>query len=147
MAKRWSALATICVLWLAALPATAQSHELSPRPTQNGTGYGDNYIPEGTRFVVTLKDKLDTSKLQPGKHFETILAEDLMAANGNVIPRGKKVLGHVSSVDQGLHARILLSFDRIDTYHGWMPLAATVISLPGEHGAKTTGSEGEIEKK
>jgi len=144
MTKGWSALATIYVLWLAALPAAAQ---LSPRPTPNGSGYGDNYIPEGTRFVVTLSDKLDTSKVESGKRVETRLAEDLIAPNGTVIPRGKKAQGHVSSVDRGMHGRVLISFDRIETNHGWMPLAATVVSLPGEHGAKTTGSEGEIEKQ
>ncbi len=106
-----------------------------------------NAIPEGATFLVRLEDKLDTSKLQPGKHFKAKLAEDLTAADGNVIPRGKKIKGHVSSVEQGLHARILLSFDEIETNHGWVPLIATVTGVPGEHGVKTSDSEGEIERK
>ncbi|MBZ5547020.1 MAG: hypothetical protein LAO22_03520 [Acidobacteriia bacterium] len=106
-----------------------------------------NAIPEGTTFLVRLEDKLDTTKLQQGKHFKAKLAEDLTSANGNVIPRGKKIKGHVSSVEQGLHARILLSFDEIETNHGWVPLIATVTGVPGEHGVKTSASEGEIERK
>ncbi len=106
-----------------------------------------NVIPEGTQFLVLLGDKLDTSKVQQGKKFKAILGEDLVAPNGAVIPRGKKVKGHVSSVERGFHARLLLSFDQIETESGWIPLAATVTGVPGEHGAKNTGSEGEIGRK
>jgi hypothetical protein len=106
-----------------------------------------NAVPEGTSFLVRLEDKLDTTKLQQGKHFKAKLAEDLTSANGHVIPRGKKIKGHVSSVEHGLHARILLSFDEIQTDHGWVPLIATVTGVPGEHGVKTSDSEGEIERK
>jgi hypothetical protein len=112
---------------------------------QTGMGYGPNYIPDGTRFIIRMDDKLDTKKLQQGKHFKAELAEDLVAPNGQTIPRGKKIKGHVSSVDRGLHGRILLSFDQIETRHGWMPLVATVSDVPGEHSMKTS-NEGEIEK-
>ncbi|MBZ5598018.1 MAG: hypothetical protein LAN83_06825 [Acidobacteriia bacterium] len=104
-------------------------------------------IPDGTTFLIRLNDKLDTSKLQQGKHFTAKLAEDLVAPDGSTIPRGKKVKGHVSSVEQGLHARMLLSFDEIDTGHGKMPLIATVTGVPGEHAAKQPDAEGEIERK
>jgi hypothetical protein len=94
-----------------------------------------------------LDDKLDTAKLKPGKHFKAKLAEDLVAANGATIPRGKKVKGHVSSIEPGMHARMLLSFDEIDTGHGSMPLIATVTGVPGEHAVKQPDAEGEIERK
>jgi len=136
MKKRWLVrLCTLAVL-LSAIPAFAQT----------GMGYGPNYIPDGTRFIIRMDDKLDTSKLEAGKHFKAKLAEDLVAPNGATIPRGKKIKGHVSSVDRGLHGRILLSFDEIETRHGWMPLVATVSDVPGEHSMKT-GNEGEIERK
>ncbi|MBI1739831.1 MAG: hypothetical protein HYR57_02970 [Candidatus Koribacter versatilis] len=106
-----------------------------------------NAVPEGTTFLVRLEDKLDTRKLQPGKHFKVKLAEDLTAANGSIIPRGKKIKGHVSSVEQGLHARMLLSFDEIETNRGWVPLIATVTGVPGEHAVKQPDAEGEIERK
>ena len=74
------------------------------------------------------------------------MGDDLVAPDGSIIPRGKKIKGHVSDVEQGLHPRLLLSFDQIDTSEGWVPLAATVIGVPGEHGVKQeTGREGEIE--
>jgi hypothetical protein len=50
-------------------------------------------------------------------------------------------------VQQGLHPRLLLSFDQIETQRGWVPLVATVTGVPGEHGVnQETGREGEIER-
>jgi len=42
---------------------------------------------------------------------------------------------------------LLLSFDEIETSRGWMPLIATVTGVPGEHGLKQVGEEGEIGRK
>jgi len=106
-----------------------------------------NAVPEGTTFLVRLEDKLDTADLHPGQHFKVKLDEDLIAPNGKMIPRGKKIKGHISSVEHGLHARLLLSFDEIETRHGWVALIATVIAVPSERGLKTPDSEGEIESK
>jgi len=130
-----------CVLALfASLPLFAQDPAIAPQAPPNA-------IPEGTRFLIRLNDRLDTRKLQPGKHFKAKLAEDLVAGDGAVIPRGKTIKGHVSSVEQGLHARMMLSFDEIDTGHGSMPLIATVTSVPGDHAVKEPGEEGELQRK
>ena len=148
--KRWSYFLVFALL-LAALPALAEwstqdSREIrESRPARTGQAYGTNYIPEGTRFVVVLDDRLDTSRLQQGKGFKAKLGEDLAAPNGEIIPRGKRVKGHISAVDAGFHGRLLLSFDQIETNHGWVPLAATVTDVPGEHAIKTS-TEGEVER-
>jgi len=131
----------LLVLLLAGL-AGAQTYP-SNYPANNPAA-----IPEGTRFIVKLKDKLDTNKVEPGKKFKAELMEDLVAPNGEVVPRGKKLKGHVSSVDKGFHSRLILSFSEIDTKHGSRPIAATVVSVPGEHGVnRDTGEEGEISKR
>ncbi len=104
-----------------------------------------NVIPEGTQFEVQLQDSLDTNKVSQGKSFKAKLAQDLIAPNGQVIPMNSKVKGHVSSVERGMSSRLLLSFDQIETKHGWVPLAAMVVGVPGEHSVQAeTGSEGEI---
>ncbi len=128
-------------------PAPPDRNNTYTYPDNNrGAGY-PNAIPEGTRFVVLLEDKLDTAKIDRGKRFKAKLGDDLVAPDGSVIPRGSKIKGHVSDVQQGLHPRLILSFDQIDTRHGWVPLAATVTGVPGEHGLKPeTGPEGEIER-
>lgn len=139
--SRLSPWLVLCLL-LGTSALWAQSHDplIAPMAPPNA-------IPEGTSFLVRLEDKLDTRNLQPGKRFKVKLGEDLIAADGNTIPRGKKIKGHVSSVEQGLHARLLLSFDEIETRHGWVPLVATVTGVPGEHSVKQSDEEGSIERR
>ena len=171
MCRRW-ALAFALSLALSGTTLLAQSN--SPQPySQQDRSYGQNQqpygqqsnqqpygqnqpynagqpnlIPDGTRFMIRLDDTLDTAKLKPGKKFTAKLSEDLTAPDGSVILAGKKIHGHVSSVDRGMHAQMLLSFDEIETRHGWRPLIATVTGVPGEHAVKQeTGSEGEIQKR
>lgn len=128
-----------CALMLfAALPLLAEE----TAPPSNS-----NEIAEGTTFLIRLDSKLDTARSKQGQSFKAKLGEDLVAPDGAIIPRGKKVKGHISAVEQGLHARMLLSFDEIETDHGWMPLIATVTGVPGEHAAKQPDEEGNIERK
>ncbi|PYY00988.1 MAG: hypothetical protein DMG62_19515 [Acidobacteria bacterium] len=122
--------------------------DMSQGPVLNQRNQGPsapNVIPADTQFEIQLKDTLDTAKDSPGKKFKAKLAQDLVAPDGTRIPMGSEVKGHVSDVESGLHSRLLLSFDEIKTKHGWVPLAATVAGVPGEHGVQSeTGPEGEI---
>jgi hypothetical protein len=140
MARLWSRVSWCLFAALATMPLFAQDPAIAPQAPPNA-------IPEGTRFLIRLNDRLDTRKLEPGKHFKAKLAEDLVAGNGAVIPRGKTIKGHVSAVEQGFHARMLLSFDEIDTGHGSMPLIATVTGAPGEHSVKSPDEEGDLQRK
>lgn len=106
-----------------------------------------NVVPQGTVFLIQLSDRLDTKAVKAGDRFHARLAEPLVSANGLTIDTGKKIKGHISAVEPGLHTRILLSFDEIETARGWVPLIATVTGVPGEHGLKQIGEEGEIGRK
>ena len=134
--RLWGSLCVLSAVMVIAAAAQDSRPPLAPHT-----------IPDGTTFLIRLEDKLDTSRLQPGKHFKAKVAEDLVGPDGAMIPRGKKIKGHVSSVDNGFHARLLLSFDEIETEHGWVPLIATVTDVPGERGIKRLDEEGEIERK
>ncbi|MGD9714018.1 MAG: hypothetical protein AB7V46_18460 [Thermomicrobiales bacterium] len=112
-----------------------------------GSAAPGRYVPEGTSFIVKLDDKLDTNKLKPGKKFNVKLAEDLIAPDGNTIPRNKKIRAHVSQAGDGMRGRLLLTFTEIETRKGWVPIAATVIDVPGEKSVKINGEEGEIERR
>lgn len=105
-----------------------------------------NEVPDGYRFLITLDEPLDTATVPRGKHFKAMLREPLVAPNGQSIPGGHWVTGHVSEVQRGFNARLLLSFDEIQTPHGWIPLSATVVEVPSEHGLKAPGLEGQIER-
>jgi hypothetical protein len=105
-------------------------------------------VPEGKRFIIKLKDSLDTKKLNDGKHFKAELREDLVTPSGLIIPKGRTIKGHVAQYEHGYTgARLMLAMDEIETRHGWVPLIATVTGVPGDPSIKSTGDEGELTKK
>lgn len=133
-------------------PAEAGAPPASPSQAagyQPGPGSQPNAIPEGTRFIIKLKDTIDTGKkLEPGKRFKAELREDLVTPSGLVIPKGRPVKGHVGSFEHGYTgARLLLALDEIETRHGWVPLVGTVTGVPGDPSIKSTENEGEITRK
>jgi hypothetical protein len=129
------------------VPNTASPQEGVYNPS---TVYGSSpdALPEGKRFIIKLKDSLDTKKLSEGKHFKAELREDLLTPSGLIIPRGRTIKGHVARYEHGYTgARIMLAMDEIETRHGWVPLIATVTGVPGDPSIKSTGDEGELTKK
>lgn len=106
-----------------------------------------NTVVQGTIALIQLTDRIDTRNVKPGDHFHARLAEPLTAADGSTLEEGAKIKGHVSAVQPGLHTKILLSFDQVETARGWVPLIATVTGVPGEHGMRPVGEEGEIGRK
>ena len=106
-----------------------------------------NAVPQGTTFLIQLNDRLDTKTVKAGDHFHARLAEPLVSVSGQAIESGRKIKGHISAVEPGLHTRIILSFEEIETSRGWIPLIATVTGVPGEHGLRQIGEEGEIGRK
>jgi hypothetical protein len=132
-------LAFVLVALSTSLVAAQDQMEAPPSPP--------NAVSQGTIFLIQLTDRLDTRNVKAGDHFRARLAESLVASNGAMLDVGKKIKGHVSAVEPGLHTRLLLSFDEIETQHGWVPLIATVTGVPGEHGLREIGQEGEIGRK
>jgi hypothetical protein len=121
-------------LLLATVPLCAEEPAASAPP---------HAIAEGTRFLIRLEDSLDVSRVRPGKRFKARLMEDVMGPDESMLVHGSTIKGHVSQVGNGFHPRLLLSFDEVETQHGWTPLIATVIDVPSEHGLKK-GEEGAI---
>lgn len=128
---------TALLIALLSVPLFAQDSPQAPA----------DVVAQGTEVLIQLTDKLDTRTVKAGDHFHARLAEPMTAANGAAIDAGRKIKGHVSAVEPGLNTRLLLSFDEIDTGHGWVPLIATVTGVPGEHGLRQVGEEGEIGRK
>jgi hypothetical protein len=119
------------------LGAWAQDHPPTPR----------NAVVEGSVLLIQLTDRMDTRSAKAGDQFHARLAEPVVTAEGATLEAGRKIKGHISAVEPGLHTRLLLSFDEIDTGRGWVPLIATVAGVPGEHGLSQIGDEGEIGRK
>lgn len=127
------------IFLIASWAAGALAQDQASRPA--------NAVPQGTILLIQLSDRLDTNSARAGDHFQARLAEPLTVAPGQTIEAGRKIKGHVSAVEPGLGRRLLLSFDEIESSRGWMPLMATVTSVPGEHGLSQVGEQGEIGRK
>jgi hypothetical protein len=111
-------------------------------------GAPPNAIPDGSRFIIKLKDTLDTKKMQEGKHFKAELREELVTPSGLVIPKGRTVKGHVGRFEHGFTgSKMQLALDEIETRNGWVPLIGTVTGVPGDPSIKATGEEGEVYRK
>ncbi len=149
MARKWQGVvAAVPLVLMMSLPtvATAQTQSTGQAPATVLPN-----VPNGTRFLVKLDDKLSTRKDKVGKKFDLKTLEPLVAENGTVVPPGTKIRGHVSRVEPaGLtgRARIWLSFDEINTKQGKLPIVAHVSSVPEEHSVRAGDSrEGEIEAR
>ena len=133
-------------------PPTASGDPGRPLAKSGNSGqiYGapPNAIPDGTRFIIKLKDTLDTKKMEQGKHFKAELREDLTTPSGLLIPRGRSVKGHVGTFEHGYTgSKMQLALDEIETRNGWVPLIGTVTGVPGDPSIKATGEEGEVYRK
>jgi hypothetical protein len=127
-------------------PAPADQPEY--QPVASAPPVAPNALPEGKRFIIKLKDTLDTRNLEEGQHFKAELREDLVTSGGLTIPRGQAVKGHVATFEHGYTgARMMLAMDEIETPNGWVPLVATVMGVPGDSSIKSTGEEGEFTRK
>ncbi len=127
------------------LPLVAQ--DAPQAPAYDAPPVPANAVAQGTILLIQLSDRIDTRSVKAGDHFRAILAEPVSAEDGVTLGVGRKIRGHISAVEPGLHTRLLLSFDEIETPTGWRPLIATVTSVPGEHGLNQIGEEGEIGRK
>src|SRR6266481_3435819 len=120
----------------------------NPGSYQQSYGTPPNVIPQGTRFIVKLKDTLDTHDMQPGKRFKAELREDLLTPSGLIIPKGRTIKGHVGRFEHGFTgSKMQLALDEIETRNGWVPLIGTVTGVPGDPSIKATGEEGEVYRK
>ncbi len=135
-----------------ALPAAAHPAQSAPS-SSSADAYGSvrSAIPNGTRFLVGLKDELSTRKTKPNKRFKAKTLEPLIAPDGTAVPPGAEVRGHVSRVEPATltgRARLWLTFDEISTPHGKLPLVADLVGVPGDHSVRQGESkEGEIEAR
>lgn len=135
--------------------ADAQSsREEMPRPQQasapgverhvaDGQRHGlplETYaVMPGTRFLVGLEQDIDTKELRQNQTFQVRTLEPLEAGSGIYLPSGARIRGHISRVEpagKAGRAKIWLTFDRLHTRFGSLPIVAEVVSVPGDHSIK-----------
>lgn len=94
----------------------------------------------GTKFLVRLEQDLNSKDVKKNQKFRVRTLEPLEAGQGNYLPAGAMIFGHISRVDSAGttgRAKIWLTFDEIKTGFGALPLVAEVASVPGDHSLKT----------
>jgi hypothetical protein len=103
----------------------------------------------GTHFLVRLESDLNTKEVRKNQAFRVRTLEPLEAGQGNYLPPGAVIVGHVSRIDPAGttgRAKIWLTFDEIQTRFGKLPIVAEVASVPGDHSIKSGQlQEGAIE--
>jgi hypothetical protein len=139
----WRFLLTMVALLVIAASSSstlAQDHPAAPE----ATGVPTSVVPDGTRFLVGLQDRLSTKKNKAGKRFQAKTLEPLVTAGGFVLAPGAEVRGHVDRVEPASktgRARIWLTIDDIQTPRGRVPLIADVTGAPSAHSLRANGGE------
>jgi hypothetical protein len=94
----------------------------------------------GTTLNAILSDTVDARKSKPGDTVKAKTSEDVKAAGVIVIPRGAKLVGHVTEAQAPAkpdeQARLGIVFDRADLKDGrQIPLHTTFYALAAPEGA------------
>jgi len=118
-------------------PAQANGHAADGE--RHGQPVETFAVVPGTRFLVRLESDLNTKQVRKNQEFRVRTLEPLEAGQGNYLPPGAVILGHISRVDPAGttgRAKIWLTFDEIQTRFGKLPIVAEVASVPGDHSIK-----------
>ncbi len=96
----------------------------------------------GTTLNSVLSDTVDARKCKPGDTIKAKTSEDVKAGAVVVIPRGAKLIGHVTEAQPaakaGEQARLGLVFDRADLKDGrQIPLHTALYALAAPAGASS----------
>ena len=126
------------------IPTDTQSP--NPRADAHAVDGNRHGLPEevfavvpGTHFLVRLESALNTKEIRKNQEFRVRTLEPLEAGQGNYLPPGAVIVGHVSRVESAGttgRAKIWLTFDEIHTRFGKLPIVADVSSVPGDHSIK-----------
>jgi hypothetical protein len=128
--NRWLTLS--CLLLSLAAWSPAQDQSPAPQtPSSSSSTAAANSPSEGTAIAVELTKSLDSRKLKPG---DEVVARTTMAyqqANGEMVPRGSRVIGQVTeskSRSKGdAESTLGINFQKIEGRDGKvMPLRATI---------------------
>lgn len=126
-----------------AIPEEAASSQAAGRPAdgeRHGLPVEKFAVVPGTRFLVRLESDLNTKEVHKNQAFHVRTLEPLEAGEGNYLPSGALIVGHISRVDPAGttgRAKIWLTFDEIHTRFGKLPIVAEVASVPGDHSIKS----------
>ena len=144
-------LLTLLVMGISASLAIAQTSPTAPSAGQAAQATSGqptaNAVPPGTVIPAELAKSLDAKKTKVGSEFVAKTTQDLLAHGQIIIPRGSKIIGHVTQAEarskQQSESTLGIAFDRIEKKNGSpMSLAAAVQAIaPPQRNAAPAGNE------
>jgi hypothetical protein len=147
-------LAALCTLPVAAQqPDSPQPQTQQPPPSGQSQPQQAQAQPQGPAISAKdlspltgeLESKLDSKTAKPGDSIVLKTTSKTVMANGTVIPKGSKIMGHVTGVqahdDQSPNGQMTIQFDQAQLKGGQnLPLLSTLQSVsPSESSAADTG--------
>jgi hypothetical protein len=125
----------VLTMWGLMLPCMAGAQESSGQNVAQGVKFEF-----GTTLNGVLSDTVDARKCKPGDIIKAKTSEDVKAGGIVVIPRGAKLIGHVTEAQPaakaGEQARLGFVFDRADLKDGrQIPLHTAFYALAAAPGA------------
>lgn len=136
--------------WAQDAGSSAPSQSPSPNasmPSQQATTAGQQSS-QAAVIPIELAKSLDSRKVKQGDAVEARITAELRTGDGTVIPRGSKVLGHVTEASArakgDASSQLGLAFDKISLKDGkQLPLKASIqaIGPPPNVGAAATEAE------
>jgi len=103
----------------------------SANSTEQSASAGDSQSAQAGTFPAELAKSLDAKKLKQGDPVEARIVDELRMGDGTVIPRGSKVLGHVTKAEARAkgdpQSELGISFDQIALKSGKdVPLKSSI---------------------
>ena len=142
-------LTTFAIVVFAALSLAQTSPEPqnSLSAAQNPSAQSATAVPPGTIIPAELAKSLDAKKAKPGSEVVAKTTQDLTANGQVIIPRGSKIIGHVTEAQarskEQEQSTLGIAFDRIEKKGGGqMSLAAAIQAVaPPQRSAAPAGNE------
>lgn len=143
-------LAAFCSLTLAAQQgSTAPTREVQTAaaiPVQSTANAPEATNPQLRPVSGELVTKIDSKKAKSGEQIVVKTTEKATTSDGVVIPKGSKILGHVTDVQphskQNPNSRITLQFDKAQLKDGkTLPIKSVIQSVAPAAGMASAGAE------
>lgn len=144
-------LAALCTLPVAAQqPDSPQPQNPQQQPTQQPQAQAQSQAPTLSQKDLSpvtgeLESKLDSKTAKPGDSVVLKTTAKTVMANGTVIPKGSRIMGHVTGVqqhgDQSPNGQVTLQFDQAQLKGGQdLPILSTLQSVSPAESNTDTGS-------
>lgn len=138
---------TVALFAAFSLAQTSAEPQSSQPAAQSPSAQSANAVPPGTIIPAELAKSIDAKKAKSGSEVVAKTTQDLTANGQVIIPRGSKIIGHVTEAQarskEQAQSTLGIAFDRIEKKGGGqMSLAAAIQAMaPPQRNPSPAGNE------